>query len=478
MAISSDASSFFRNGNIYVHNRLSVGEMKEIASEFNRYKDFTNRKVMEVTGKVYSDRIKELFNNNDKSREEYFRLARLLVNNSEFEKVLNSSLNELYKNKYSGGGVPKNLSADTVRKYIKEYQDKIDDMKNAVLNLTSILGISGIEQSLGVDNTKEVISAIERMTKEKGFAKDRIITLENYKKMSESFQGQYRALLKNIASFYQSDLNDVRGTTEIINKILIPVQTLSGIAYELLIEKNFAELMKGFKLDWQGTPIAIEVKRVGDDRNDDSLNSFRVGTTDLSFNFTDGEGHILFGLPNFGASVKRSIKGIKNNGKFNINLKTSTLGKLLSAAEEMNGNAFSPYFYNFYASEDVAKFKNGKEVSVAGASNIKDSLMALKAQILLPSLVGNLTSNDMLSLFIINEKAYTIFDLLSGLSQSKTGRLGLSGLGGKSRTGVQAKNKPTFKTAIQRSDYLLYMMKKITLNISIKFHLSEIGDFI
>ena len=150
----------------------------------------------------------------------------------------------------------------------------------------------------------------------------------------------------------------------------------------------------------------------------------------------------------------------------------------MSAAEEMNGNTFSPYFYNFYASKDVAKFKNGKEVSVAGASKIEDSLMALKVQILLPSLVGNLTSNDMLSLFIINEKAYTIFDLLSGLSQSKMGRLGLSGLGGKSRENVQAKNKPTFKTAIQRSDYLLSMMKKITLNMSIKFHLSEIGGFI
>lgn len=478
MAISSDASSFFRNNNIYVHNRLSVGEMKQIASEFNRYKDFTDRKVMEVTGKVYSDRIKELFNNSDKSREEYFKVARLLANNPEFEKVLNNSLNELYVNEYFGGGVPKNLSVDTVRKYIKEYQDKIDDMKNAVLNLISILGISGIEQSLGVDNTKKVISAIERMTKEKGFAKDRIITLENYKKMSESFQGQYRALLKNIASFYQSDLNDVRGTTEIINKILIPVQTLSGIAYELLIEKNFAELMEGFKLDWQGTPTKIKVTRVGDDSNDESLNSFRVGTTDLSFNFTDGKGHILFSLPNFGASVKRSVKGINNNNKFDISLKTSTLGKLLAAAEEMNGNSFSPYFYNFYASEDVAKFKNGKEVSVVGASSIEDSLMALKAQILLPSLIGNLTSKNMLSLFIINEKAYTIFDLLSGLSQSKMGRLGLSGLGGKSRTEVQAENKPTFKTAVQRSDYLLSMMKKITLSMSIKFHLSEVGGFI
>ena len=194
MAISSDASSFFRNNNIYVHNRLSVGEMKEIASEFNRYKDFTDRKVMEVTGKVYSDRIKELFNNSDKSREEYFKLARLLANNPEFEKVLNSSLNELYENKYSGGGTVKELTVDIIKKYIEEYQDKINDMKNAVLNLTSILGIAGIEESLGVDNTKEVISAIERMTKEKGFAKDRIITLERYKKMSESFQGQYRAL--------------------------------------------------------------------------------------------------------------------------------------------------------------------------------------------------------------------------------------------------------------------------------------------
>lgn len=478
MAISSNASSFFRNGDIYVHNRLSVGEMKEIASEFNRYKDFTDRKVMEVTGKVYSDRIKELFNNSDKSREEYFKLARLLANNPEFEKVLNSSLNELYENKYSGGGTVKELTVDIIKKYIEEYQDKIDDMKNAVLNLTSILGIAGIEESLGVDNTKEVISAIERMTKEKGFAKDRIITLERYKKMSKSFQGQYRALLKNVVSFYKSNPDDVIGTTDIINRILVPVQTLSGIAYELLIEKNFTELIKDFKLDWRGTPTAIEVKRVGDDSNDDSLNSFRVGTTDLSFNFTNGKGKIFFSLPNFGASVKRSVKGIKNNDKFDINLKTSTLGKLLSAAEEMNGNTFSPYFYNFYASKDVAKFKNGKEVSVAGASNIEDSLMALKAQILLPSLVGNLTSNDMLSLFIINEKAYTIFDLLSGLSQSKMGRLGLSGFGGKSRADVQAKNKPTFKTAIQRSDYLLSMMKKITLNMSIKFHLSEVSDFI
>lgn len=380
----------------YIQWFLTPDEMTEVTQPFQNYKDIKNNLVQNVSIKTYSDAIKKRFNQDDEAITKYMNLASNLVNNTTFQGALDQAMANFQVPEYTNQKVY--ALQQLFIQNANEYSKLVEQLQAALEQVISFLGVADLDAL----SSKEALDGLHYLFKDNNEF-DRVIKENKYLKLSNAAKGQYRSLIASLASFpeiAQAKRGDATNI-KIIAKLLLFIQTLSGFCIEFQIENEMNNIIDKLQRE---VPGIISVKTSGAERS--AGETFRVNTADLSFNLSGSQGNLKFKLPNLGVSIKRTHRNLQTAKNINIRLKGTTYGALMSELDPR----LVTYFYTIYANTRP----EGQKALPSGS--LTTAYKYMKMSVLIPALIGGINSEDLVSIFIINNQAYTILDLLQQMA--------------------------------------------------------------
>lgn len=355
-----------------------------------------------VSLQQYSNVIKKRFEGNDSKADRYIGIARSMVNNDGFSSALTQAVEKLPLPKLTNKSLYAPVIQNMLLENTSEYAKLTDQLKTSLRNIANTLGTADLDNVVPGSDISNALDELFESTNKN----DRVITLNNYNKLGAAFRGQYRAMLSQLPSF----MGALKGspnhdTLEIIRQILRPIQTLTGVCSEYQVKYELEKVLGSLEKSIQST--GCKVSRVGDEQG--ATGGFRVGTSDISITLGEG-GNMNFSVPNLGMSLKRMSKNLNAADKVNIQLKNTTYGALFS---ELDPSVVTS-FYTIYANTRPV-LGNAKQ-GVIPSGTLTQAYNHMKQLALVPALIGNASSDDLVCILAINNKAFTIFDLLDKLS--------------------------------------------------------------
>ena len=155
----------------------------------------------------------------------------------------------------------------------------------------------------------------------------------------------------------------------------------------------------------------ITAKDTGAEKSN-STDGFDIGTDDLSIFFEGTRGGISFKLPVMISLKRINVSPTTKNKR--IKVKKSKIGKLLDLMDSSKRNSF----YNIYANLNRQstsidkKFKNGNNTFPTNPGDIQQIYNSYNREFVLNALAGSLTEDDLSTVFIVNDNAYSMFDII------------------------------------------------------------------
>ena len=452
----------------YIQFFLNDKEMDEVTAPFLAYKNAKEMNSNKMAFQTYKAMMLQRFQGNQDEMTNYINTARNLVNNKSFQGALDNALNNLSMPEYT------NRKVFAMQGYLQqnaqEYQKLVNEVTQAITAITNILGVANLD---AIVPGTPAYDALKRMYDDQGKDFDRVITLAQHQDLARTFAGQYRYLLSLLPSFAEAQsTNNTAAAVQILGKLLIPIQTLIGICNEYQVELEVNKLLEPIEKD---LTKSLTVQRVGDDS--DVEDGFRIGTADLSATINQGTSTVNFNVPNLGMSLKRSHKNLDQVKEVNIKLKGTTFGKLMNELDPR----LVTQFYTIYA--NTQPILNGVRQKALPGGAISSAYAMMKAQCLIPALIGNLDSENLVSIFIINNKAYTIFDMLESIANATsdddstgTGVLMKNLSFSSGRKIAQSANQyiDSDNTGITRSNKVRAAINKISTSIYLQLRMSDL----
>lgn len=389
----------------YIQWYLEPEEMSSTSAAFAAYNYKTAKEQMQnqASFNAYKQKMLQRFGGSDTEVSNYLNMARNFVNNKGFQAALNQAIDNLKMPELTNRSVW--ARKDELSKNAQEFQRLSGQILNALESIISLLGVGDGLSAVMPGTTAE--KAIKNMFPESQDY-NRIITQKQYQELDSKYRGQYNYLLSLIPDF-QAELASGHMTdngARIISKILMPIQTLIGICNEYQVEIEVNKMLDDFQKAFNNPNI--KVSRVGDEG--DVKGGFRIGTADLSISMGEEGGSGSIRIPNLGISLKRSAKDLNKAMNVNIKLKGTTIGALMKEIDP----SLVTCFYTLYA--NAQPVVNGKKQAAIPGGTLTNAYACMKAQMLIPALIGNIDSEDLVCIFVINNQAYTVFDLLQMIS--------------------------------------------------------------
>lgn len=398
----------------YIQFFLNDKEMDEVTAPFLAYKESKAATMNRISFQTYKQMMIKRFENDEESVAQYLQLARKFVNNKNFESALSNAVDNLAMPEYTNMKVF--AMQDYLTKNAQEYQKLVNEVTAAVTSITDILGIADLSAIMPGTKAYDIL---QKIYNDQGKDFDRIITLSQHKDLDARFAGQYKYLLSLLQDFQNvQDSGDRGAAVQILGKLLVPIQTLIGICNEYQVELEVNKLLSDMAKDLNSPNI--QVTRVGDES--DKL--FSTGTADLKASMNIGHSNVEFKVPDLGMSLKRSHKNLDSAKEVKIKLKTGAkLGNLMAGIMDPK---LVTQFYTIYA--NTQPMINGNRQKALPAGTISSAYALMKAKCLIPALIGNINSDDLVAIFIINNKPYTIFDMLEAMADATSGEEGGTGV--------------------------------------------------
>ncbi len=387
----------------YIQWYLDNNEMAKVTEPFLRYKNAKNEVLNRASFNMYSKMISNKFENNQQTAQ-YLRLARKLINNENFVQAFDKVVNELqFPSKTNQQMFIAGIQASLANN-IELYQSFTNEIRSSLQSIINVLGTTGLDPILpGTPAYKALIELYNGDVSKV----NRIITLQEHKDLENTFKGQYSAMISKLPDFIDilnSPGDDLQTSFKLLARMLMPIQTLVGICSEYQAEWELNKILDQLKKDSESK--GMKITRVGDEKD----SGFRIGTADLSVNLGENA-NLNFSLPNLGMSLKRSHKNVKTSKEINIKLKGSTYGGLMQDIDPKLVTAF----YTIYA--NTRPVVRGKQQSSLPAGTVTSAYAQMKARMFVTALVGGADSNNLVFVMVINNKPFTIFDLLSRLKE-------------------------------------------------------------
>lgn len=377
-------------------------ETKELIGNYFRQK---NNNLNNARFNIYSKMIKNKFENNQQNLNSYLQLVRSVVKDSNFSTALDNAINKLPMPTLSNFDL---LQRETQEQLINSAED-FDKLVNEIkVALGAIVRIMETENLIGVN--PETITLLQEL----GISSDgAFLNLRQNAQTERALQGQYKWLLSQLPDFKDAISGNRIDSIKVLSKILIPIQTIIGFASEHQLSNEINEIEKNLILGLQGIS-GITATVVGNNPGSNKgQNSFKFQTSDLSLSFTNEKGEAIFNIPSFGVSLKRSRKNLGTAEFVRIKLKRSTYGKLLQEAPPR----MKTIFYTLYAYAN----KN-YPLNSLGEEALENAYQTMKIYATITGLVGNLDAEDLAFVFVLNNKAITIFDLLESMKSDADSR--------------------------------------------------------
>lgn len=362
--------------------------------------------------------VKKTYNLNSQNALAVLRAAKLFNSDGDFKKAFDAAFEQFAVMKpFSQYG----LREKDFKKITKENASKIESYLEGVRK-----GYESIAQYLGMKNvsafykaiaTKQNVEEVRAYFNEL-FDKKKIgiIELTRFQELDASAQGK----LRSIAAYYK-DMNITRLKNKnsgpaiaaaITKHINAGMRQIIGFGWESIISQLNSNVL----------PKALGPNAKLEGYGDTTSNSdfeYKRATTDIRFH--GGLGQIKLTLP-LGASVKVAKEG---ENRTHMSIKSSAgLGKMLDMLNASFGfmdnqqyEAFTNLVTNF-RKPDVKSpgeyrkttiYKDGKAFEYQNMSNL---LKKLNKVLLITGLSGSLTTNDISTLFIVNNRILNIYDIL------------------------------------------------------------------
>lgn len=389
----------------YINWHLSTEEMGAYSSYFLAKQEIINSLSFEK----YKSIVLNRFENNQKEADQYLRLASQFTSNSNFQAAFNQMVEKMRMPDKSNSQV---RFIQDVQNALKtnadEYQRLIQQISDALISITSVLGVLDTDSLLP---SKETDEALAKIYGSRNQPYDKIL-LQNDLKQSGAFFGQYKYLLSMIPDFQELANKTVAddASIPILSKILTPIQTLMGIAAEYQSEIELNALLDDFCKDFNTSKGSIVIKRVGDESDKNTGKGFRVGTADLSISMEQGKSNISFNAPDLGVSLKQS-RLRKKTDSYHVQLKGTTYGALFQEIDPQIVTAF----YNLFA--NTAPTVAGIPQKPVPSKTLTSAYKYMRSASLVTALIGSANAQSLVAIFVINNKPYTIYDLLEGLTK-------------------------------------------------------------
>ena len=152
-------------------------------------------------------------------------------------------------------------------------------------------------------------------------------------------------------------------------------------------------------------------------------------TEDISLLIEENSGKMTIGLP--GISLKRTSTGKGKNPKFNIHLKSTSIGNLITFGHMVDIGFDLDTFYNAYANHKrkTINLKNGRTI-INRVTGLRQMYKAFQLNALSTALTGSMMSGDYGYYLVINDQVFTAIDVirsvLSGNANIVSGNTGIS----------------------------------------------------
>lgn len=463
-----------------------VLDSKEV-SAFSQCFQVKQRMQDNIAYRIFSEKVKALFNGSDTDIERYFALINKMVTSQEFESAVSTmdasiSTGEYAPGQYFSGEIINKLTEDA-----SELARVLSGLQDAISYI-----IAAIEGNAENIQKMQVNDKIKARALQIFHSEDFAISSSQYQNLSNAFKGQYRGLIAKLSSMQDIDITSLTTADPNFSSILASLTArtnrLVGIISEFIIAAQFEDIVVDLEKSLNGIPnITASLTRTGDEGS----KAFRIGTKDLSIDITEKGGIASMQWPSAGISLKRTK--IKDSGVANkeIHLKSSNVGAMLNAIQ---GNIMTQYrinaFYNLYA--DYKRPWGGKKPQPEAdeSDNIDQATMQsmygiLHLAFVSAALAGSMTEEDFSFVFVVNNKKYSIVDMLKNLTaediNSNTGAIVFKGKNLQKMQPTIAKThitnsyirKPSEEQQLKRSNKTISAINRISINMSLKMNLNN-----
>lgn len=385
----------------YIQWFLTDDEMEACSATFlmnnNKKENFS------ISLATYGNIIKARFQNNDTAISNYLNTAQSLVGNKDFEQALYNMVDALPLPEITTGHLYVGAIRSELISNSESYQKMISQVSAALSNIINLLGAADLDAIMPGTAAYEAMHKL--FPDDADF--DRVITTKQHQSLDNRFKGQYNYLLSLLPAF--ADCLSTTGSDaslQVIQRILRPIQTLMGICSEYQAEIEIDKLLDNIGKGLNSPNISVQ--RVGDEG---IKGGFRTGTADLSVNMGEGGSGVNFSVPNLGLSLKRTHKNLATAQRVKIQLKGgATFGKIMGELAP----GLVTNFYTLFA--NTAPTVRGITQRPVPNNTLQSAYRYVKMAALVPALIGNANSDDLVCILVINNQAFTIFDLLNKLA--------------------------------------------------------------
>lgn len=190
-----------------------------------------------------------------------------------------------------------------------------------------------------------------------------------------------------------------------LTAITTPINILTGLIYEILVQDI---LNIGIKNQVDKAILSVGNIRSTGTKQSNSSTEFRIGTSDIMVDIGMNTAKGIISIPT-GISIKKSASS--HDDYLDINVKSSSLGKLMRVAKtnDLVSQNEEDAIYNILANHLKHK-DDGFSYSFSG--NIVQLLQSLYYRFLIPALSGSLTKDDFATILVVNNKVFSIYDIL------------------------------------------------------------------
>ena len=203
------------------------------------------------------------------------------------------------------------------------------------------------------------------------------------------------------------------------------------------------------------------------------------GNTAFAKYTTDSKIKLDINIPDINISIKR-YKDFNGSKLPNVKLKSANLKSMLNIVQNQTklfDDKQRGAFYNIMANHGRHVTKNAKGGgggSIYDFEGINQYFDKLKKVMLIPAIAGSLTKEDLSTLFLINNKVYSIVDILSHIDEASI-TSNLSSINKTVRAGHRWIGAENDKSAAEkRSDNVINALLNNTVKLSLSLSLARI----
>ena len=227
----------------YIQWYLDSQEMTQVTEPFLRYKNARSEIINNASFGMYTNIIKQRFNNNQNTAQ-YLRFIRGLINNENFLEAFNKTVDKLTFPSLTNQQMFITGIRESLINNSQAYQNLTKQIQGSIQSIIGVLGMTGLDPIIP---GSEAYQAMVDLYNGDVTTVDRIITDQRRLDLENTFKGQYSAMISKLPDFIDilsSPGDDADKAFRVLARMLMPIQTLIGVCSEYQSNYELDKILK------------------------------------------------------------------------------------------------------------------------------------------------------------------------------------------------------------------------------------------